>query len=129
MENLYNYKRFAILYVDDEEKSLANFSRAFGDQFHIFTAPSAQLYVAWAFAAVQRRGLELNKRGANVVAPALLAFVLFFTALWRIATAWLIGALFIVCMVCLIGSLIVFIHDVNRSLSALKLELKEDGGA
>lgn len=42
MENLYNYKRFAILYVDDEEKSLANFSRAFGDQFHIFTASSAQ---------------------------------------------------------------------------------------
>ncbi len=42
MENLYNYKRFAVLYVDDEEKSLANFSRAFGDQFHIFTASSAQ---------------------------------------------------------------------------------------
>ncbi len=42
MENLYNYKRFAVLYVDDEEKSLANFSRAYGDQFHIFTASSAQ---------------------------------------------------------------------------------------
>jgi two-component system probable response regulator PhcQ len=42
MENLYNYKRFAVLYVDDEEKSLANFSRAFGDQFHIFTAANAQ---------------------------------------------------------------------------------------
>jgi len=42
MENLYNYKRFGILYVDDEEKSLANFARAFGDQFHIFTAASAQ---------------------------------------------------------------------------------------
>jgi len=42
MENLYNYKKFAVLYVDDEEKSLANFSRAFGDQFHIFTASSAQ---------------------------------------------------------------------------------------
>jgi two-component system probable response regulator PhcQ len=42
MENLYNYKRFAILYVDDEEKSLTNFARAFGDQFHIFTASSAQ---------------------------------------------------------------------------------------
>ena len=42
MENLHNYKRFAILYVDDEEKSLTNFSRAFGDQFHIFTASSAQ---------------------------------------------------------------------------------------
>ncbi|MGD0743769.1 MAG: response regulator [Verrucomicrobiota bacterium] len=42
MENLHNYKRFAILYVDDEEKSLTNFSRAFGDGFHIFTASNAQ---------------------------------------------------------------------------------------
>ena len=42
MENLHNYKRFAVLYVDDEEKSLTNFSRAFGDQFHIFTAANAQ---------------------------------------------------------------------------------------
>ncbi|MGA2029430.1 MAG: hybrid sensor histidine kinase/response regulator [Verrucomicrobiota bacterium] len=42
MENLYDYKKFAILYVDDEEKSLTAFSRAFGDQFHIFTAVSAQ---------------------------------------------------------------------------------------
>jgi two-component system probable response regulator PhcQ len=42
MENSYNYKRFAVLYVDDEEKSLANFSRAFGDQFHILTASNAQ---------------------------------------------------------------------------------------
>ena len=37
MENLYDYKKFAILYVDDEEKSLTNFTRAFGDQFRIFT--------------------------------------------------------------------------------------------
>jgi two-component system probable response regulator PhcQ len=39
---LYNYKKFAVLYVDDEEKSLANFSRAFGEQFYIFTAANAQ---------------------------------------------------------------------------------------
>jgi two-component system probable response regulator PhcQ len=42
MENLYSYKKFAILYVDDEEKSLVNFTRAFEDQFYIFTAPNAQ---------------------------------------------------------------------------------------
>ena len=33
MENLYDYKKFAILYVDDEEKSLKYFTRAFGDEF------------------------------------------------------------------------------------------------
>src|SRR5881396_1477618 len=42
MENLTDYKRFAILYVDDEEMSLKYFTRAFEDQFTIFTAPSAK---------------------------------------------------------------------------------------
>src|SRR5881275_547748 len=42
MDNLYDYKRFAILYVDDEEKSLKYFTRAFEDQFRIFTATNAQ---------------------------------------------------------------------------------------
>jgi two-component system probable response regulator PhcQ len=42
MNDLYNYQRFAILYVDDEEKSLKYFVRAFGEHFRIFTAPTAQ---------------------------------------------------------------------------------------
>jgi two-component system probable response regulator PhcQ len=42
MENLYDYKKFAILYVDDEEKSLKYFARAFGDEFRVFTAASAK---------------------------------------------------------------------------------------
>jgi two-component system probable response regulator PhcQ len=41
MQN-YDYKKYAILYVDDEEKSLKYFTRAFEDQFRIFTAPNAQ---------------------------------------------------------------------------------------
>lgn len=42
MDNLYDYKKFAILYVDDEEKSLKYFVRAFEDQFRILTATNAQ---------------------------------------------------------------------------------------
>ena len=42
MQNLYDYKKHALLYVDDEEKSLKYFTRAFEDQFRILTAPSAQ---------------------------------------------------------------------------------------
>jgi two-component system, probable response regulator PhcQ len=42
MENLYDYKKFAILYVDDEEKSLKAFERAYGDDFRVFTAANAQ---------------------------------------------------------------------------------------
>src|SRR5215510_13447657 len=42
MDHFYDYKKFAILYVDDEEKSLKYFVRAFEDQFRIFTAANAQ---------------------------------------------------------------------------------------
>src|SRR6266481_4079617 len=42
MDHFYDYKKYAILYVDDEEKSLKYFSRAFADQFRIFTASNAQ---------------------------------------------------------------------------------------
>lgn len=37
---LYDYKKFAILYVDDEEKSLKYFKRALEDDFEIYTANS-----------------------------------------------------------------------------------------
>ncbi|MCS7090948.1 MAG: hybrid sensor histidine kinase/response regulator [Verrucomicrobiota bacterium] len=37
----YDYRRYAILYVDDEEKSLRSFERAFADTFRILTATSA----------------------------------------------------------------------------------------
>src|SRR5256886_2570246 len=41
MEHLYDYKKFTVLYVDDEEKSLKYFTRAFEDQFQILTASNA----------------------------------------------------------------------------------------
>ncbi len=41
MPNHYDYKKFAVLYVDDEEKSLVNFTRAFGDDFKVLTASNA----------------------------------------------------------------------------------------
>ncbi len=41
MNTIYDYKRFAILYVDDEEKSLKYFTKALGDTFRIFTANNA----------------------------------------------------------------------------------------
>jgi len=42
MEPQYDYRQFAILYVDDEEKSLKGFARAFNEDFRIFTASNAQ---------------------------------------------------------------------------------------
>ena len=41
MHSFYDYKKFAILYVDDEEKSLKYFTRAFEEQFRIYTAANA----------------------------------------------------------------------------------------
>lgn len=41
MDTLHDYKKFAILYVDDEEKSLKLFARAFEDDFRILTASNA----------------------------------------------------------------------------------------
>jgi len=41
MQSFYDYKKYAILYVDDEEKSLKNFKLAFSDQFQIYTASEA----------------------------------------------------------------------------------------
>ncbi len=42
MQDLLDYKKFAVLYVDDEEKSLKLFARAFSGSFRILTAPNAQ---------------------------------------------------------------------------------------
>jgi two-component system probable response regulator PhcQ len=42
MHDFYNYQKFAILYVDDEEKSLKYFTRAFSEQFRVLTATNAQ---------------------------------------------------------------------------------------
>jgi two-component system probable response regulator PhcQ len=42
MESLYDYKKYAVLYVDDEEMSLKYFTRAFQHQFRILTAANAK---------------------------------------------------------------------------------------
>ena len=42
MQNHYDYKKFAVLYVDDELQSLKYFTLAYGETFRIFTAPNAQ---------------------------------------------------------------------------------------
>lgn len=41
MQNQYDLKRYAVLYVDDEEKALKNFEKLFADEFRILTANNA----------------------------------------------------------------------------------------
>lgn len=41
MQNQYDLKRYAVLYVDDEEKALKYFEKTFGDEFRTLTASNA----------------------------------------------------------------------------------------
>jgi hypothetical protein len=82
---------------------------------------TAQLQVLWRRARLVRLAIALASTSA--LSASILIILLFVTALLGMETARLISALFIFCMLCLIGSLMVFIHDINQSLAALKLEL------
>jgi hypothetical protein len=84
-----------------------------------------QLCILWQRAHLIRAAIALVALSA--LAAALLIILLFATALWQLATEWLIVALFVGCMGCLIGSLVLFLHDINRSLLALKIELEAGG--
>jgi len=81
----------------------------------------AQLRILWRRARMIRLAIALASFSA--LTAAILIIVLFSTALWQIGSAGVIVALFMVCMVSLIGSLVIFIRDINQSLAALKLEL------
>ena len=61
-----------------------------------------------------------------VLFVALLIISLFVTALFDVEVAWLIAGFFIVSMVCLIGSLVMFIRDINKALHATALEVGEE---
>jgi Na+/melibiose symporter-like transporter len=84
-----------------------------------------QLQILWRRARLIR--LSITLAAASALSAAILIIVLFFTALWQIETAWIIVVLFIACMLCFIGSLILFIRDINQSLEALGLEFTSEG--
>jgi hypothetical protein len=63
----------------------------------------------------------------SALAAAVLIIVLFLTAYLKIDNAALITTLFLGGLICLILSLIVFIFDMNLSLSALNVQVKRRG--
>jgi hypothetical protein len=86
-----------------------------------YAKQAGQLRVLWKRARLIRLSIALASLSA--LFAAILIIVLFVTALLQIENIWLICALFIICLICLIGSLVVFIHDINQALAALKFEL------
>jgi hypothetical protein len=85
---------------------------------------SSQLRILWRRARLIRMGIMLASLSALLA--AILIIVIFCTALWQLEAGWLIGLMFILCMVCVIGALIFFIKDINQSLAALRLELEAE---
>jgi hypothetical protein len=80
-----------------------------------------QLRILWRRARLMR--LSIGLASTSALFASILIIVLFLTALLHLESASLISVLFIMCLGSLIGSLIVFIHDINQALAALKLEL------
>lgn len=64
----------------------------------------------------------------SVLFVALLIVALFLAALLHWDAGWLIVLLFAGCLISMIASLVASIRDINRSLSALKLELRAFSG-
>jgi hypothetical protein len=81
----------------------------------------AQIDILWSQARLIR--LSILFAAVSLLCAALLIIILFITALFGIEDAWLLSIIFIACLGSLIASLIVFITDINRSLSAFKVEL------
>ena len=84
----------------------------------------AQLGVLWRRARMIR--LSITLASTSALFAAILIVILFATALLQLEDAWLISLVFVICIMTLIASLLIFIHDINQSLVALRLEL-DDG--
>jgi hypothetical protein len=80
-----------------------------------------QLAILWRRARIIRAAIGLASGCA--LCAALLVALLFLTAFLEIDAAWPLAGLFVSSMACLIGSLVLFLQDVNQTLAALKLEL------
>jgi hypothetical protein len=60
----------------------------------------------------------------SILLASILVIVIFLAALLRLHAAVVVTALFVTCMASLIASLILFLRDINLSLSALQLEMR-----
>ena len=93
---------------------------------HLARPPiEAQLRILYQRARSIRLAIALSSISA--LTAAILIILLFVTALWGFEIGWLIVITFVLCLASLIISLILFIHDINRSLAALTLEYESTG--
>jgi len=69
--------------------------------------------------------LSITLAALSVLLASALIITLFVTALLHLELGAFVASLFVACMVSLFVSLVAFIRDINLSLHALKLELKD----
>ena len=84
----------------------------------------SEVRVLWLRARIIRAGIALAVLSALLA--AILIISLFTGTLLTLDAAAPTG-LFVLCMICLIGSLLMFLWDINLSLRALRLEMPAEG--
>lgn len=100
-------------------------SRLLSREVHQATGAHRDLVLAELRILVTRSGIVRAAIALAVVSlllTALLIIGLFLSALLELHIAALIVAIFVVCMVSLVASLLLFLYDINLSLKALWLE-------
>jgi hypothetical protein len=102
--------RYLIQKIEDGSSSNQKSDR---QQLDIFTKRSFILRRAIALISI------------SVLFDAVLVIFLFFTGLFKADVPWVAAGLFIICMLLLIGSLVEFTRDVNKSLAAFQLEVRD----
>jgi hypothetical protein len=86
----------------------------------------AQLPILYRRAKLIR--LAIIYSALSVLLAGILIISLFLAVLLHLEIGPLVAFFFVGCIGCLIVSLVMFIWDINLALSALRLEMAEDGG-
>lgn len=81
----------------------------------------AQIEILHRRSAILR--LSIIFGAVTVLLVAVLILVLFIAALFKFEVGWLIVTIFCAGLLCLIGSMLAFIREMNLSLEAIRLEL------
>lgn len=81
-----------------------------------------QIEILYRRAKIIRLSITLAAMSAALACVLIVS--VFVTALAQVQFGFLVGLLFMACMIALFASLIAFICDINLALHALKLELK-----
>lgn len=79
-----------------------------------------QLKVLWRRAKLVRMAIALA--AASQLLASVLIIVIFSVAVTHVEITWLIGSIFIICMLCLISAMVAFLWDINLSVASFKHE-------